>query len=484
MMKWWSGFSRFDKIFVCVFLAALGLRLWHITNPLLDEHSWRQTGSAVVIKNYMSNANFFQPTTNFDYRYPMAYGLYEYLAGSLARVVGMSDLLCRLFSLFVYMTGFVYLYRLVKRFFNGQTAVWTSVFFAFFPVSAFYARACQPDPNMVGCSIVFLYYYTLWVDSKKPGLLVASIILANLTFLFKIPSLFLMVPAFGYLLLKDGLKAVIDWRWYAFFILSVSFPLFFHWYVPIATGGAIQSALLEQDKWGGAPIWLNFNFWWKAFLPWGNLWEYHFMHTGYILLILGLFKKVQRREQWFFYYWIGGVSLFFILVAKGMHHEYYSLPMMPIGCVFIGRFVADFYDKKAERLSAGGWKKFSVYLVGFMIFYAFVFSMIRLHDRYTCNMNYMTLAQVVKEHSADSDHVLIMSKSEPEVLYYAWRRGANVNNYADFEKYVAAGQHPVCVVADFHIREENPALYQSLSALYAVLYDGPSGFVFDLRRTP
>ncbi|HBU68836.1 MAG TPA: hypothetical protein DEE98_00455 [Elusimicrobia bacterium] len=463
--------------FIAVFAIALSLRLWHITNPLLDEHSWRQTGSGMVARNYAANMNFFQPTVDFDYRYPMAYGLFEYVVGLLSKVFGFSDLLGRSVSLFTFVFGFIYFYKLVLRYFNESVALWSSFFYAILPVSVFYTRAFQPDGNMVSASIVFLYYFTLWADEGRRSHFLLSVLLANLAFLFKIPSLFMLFPAFGYLIIKNGARALYDWRWYLFFALSVSFPLFFHWYVPIATGGSIQSALFEQDKWGGGPVWLGYEFWWKTFFM--NLSEYHFMHAGYVLFIFGLFKKAVRKEQWLFHLWLLGVALFFVAVAKGMHHEYYNLPILPVGSFFMGWFVSEHFGRLRTAGVKSFWQSASGYLVGFMVFYTVVFSMIRLNDRYKINADYLVLADFVKINSQAGDHAVVLSKSEPEVLYYAHRKGVNAHTAEQLERYLsgAGPQYTVLAIAGSGFKAEAPELYKRIANSYNIVYDGKSGIV-------
>ena len=92
-----------DIISLLIFIFGLALRLWHITNPLLDEHHWRQTASGIVARNYMKNMNFFQPTQDIEQRYPMSFGFYEYTIGILGKAFGFSDILGRLVSLLMFL---------------------------------------------------------------------------------------------------------------------------------------------------------------------------------------------------------------------------------------------------------------------------------------------------------------------------------------------------------------------------------------------
>jgi hypothetical protein len=422
------------KMFVLIFLFALGLRMWHITNPLIDIHSWRQCASAMVARNYMANMNFFQPALDLDNRYPMAYGLYEYVVGLLGKAVGFSDILGRLFSVGMFLFGFVYFYKLVEMFFSRNAALWACAFYAFLPTSAYYSRNFQPDASMVAMTIVFLYYFALWVDEDKWQYYLLSVIFANLSFLFKIPSLFILVPAAGYLFIKEGIRIFIDWRWYLFVFLSAAFPLFFHWYVPIATHGMMLSAFFSQDKWAGKSVLLDWTgFWWERFYI--NLSEFQLTHTGYFIFLFGLFKPMTDRKQWLFYYWAAGVLAFFISSAKGMTHEYYWLPFIPVACVFMGRFCVGYFGNWKERWRAGGIKRAVLAFVCLMVIYSFGFSIIRYDDRCKLFINYKQISDVVKANTTAEDKILVISRSELEVFYYARRHGNHLRDLKNLAGY-------------------------------------------------
>ena len=48
-----------------IFFIALAIRLWGVTNPLLDFHAWRQTLTATIAYNfYVDGMNFVTPRLN------------------------------------------------------------------------------------------------------------------------------------------------------------------------------------------------------------------------------------------------------------------------------------------------------------------------------------------------------------------------------------------------------------------------------------
>ncbi|MBN1621549.1 MAG: glycosyltransferase family 39 protein [Endomicrobiales bacterium] len=469
------------KIFLVIFLFGLLLRLWHITNPLLDEHHWRQTGSSIIARNYTRNLNFFKPEHDLLYEYETAYGLYEYIVGVLGRIFGFSDILGRLVSLFIHLLGFFYLYKLLERIWGMRTALWASAFYSFLPVSVFYSRSFQPDASMASLTIIFMYYFSLWVEEKKWRYFLLSIVCAELAFLTKIPSFFVFIPAALYWFLYDRYKLAVDWRWYAFILITISIPLFYHWYVPVATDGEFFSAISSrQNKYSSFAVLLSPGFWWNRFFI--DISEYQFTHAGYIFLILGIFKKVEDKRQWLFYYWLLGFVVFSLVAAVGMTHEYYWIPFIPVGCAFIGRFLGGFYSDYKARWQKSNTGKFLVILVSLMVLYSIVFSLIRIKDRYKVKLNYLEIAEIIRQNSSRDESILVFDKGETEVIYYANRKGYHVRIIPELKaKLEEKDKYSLLAVTDFDLKTEYPDFYLELVDKSRVICDGEYGLVVKLR---
>ncbi|MFA5858588.1 MAG: glycosyltransferase family 39 protein [Elusimicrobiota bacterium] len=478
-----------SKKFWVVFILALVVRLWGITNPLLDEHSWRQTASAMVARNYMESLNLFTPSVDFEYPYPNAFGLYEFAVGVIAKITGFSDLLGRMVSLLVFLSGFIFFYKLVKHVWDEDSALWASIFYAILPVSVIYSRAFQTDGSMVSMTIIFLYHFVYWVNNKKSGYYILAVLFAGIAFMLKIPAIFILLPALWYWCVKDGLWVILrDTRLYILLLLSLALPVFYHYYVPIATDGKILNAFTEQDKWGSINTWLNPRFWIKTFSPFGNLFEYQYMHAGYILLILGLFKKSERSTQYLAHIWFLSTCILFIAMAEGMHHEYYYLPMMPAACVLIGRFVTGVLAKSEEREWKAGktamiWGKG---LVWFLVVYTCIFSTVRLYDRLKLsNYRYLVLARIASDNTVPGDKIVAVTKSEPEILYYSNRKGIHIRSLTEALWFIQTlkdenkGKYKIVVISDYEVKTQSPELYRYLTS-HGIIAESAEGIVAKL----
>jgi hypothetical protein len=70
--------NRTNRIFLMIFLFSLSLRLFSITNPLLDQHAWRQSSCGIVARNYLSDMDLFRPKVDMvATAYPPAFSFYE-----------------------------------------------------------------------------------------------------------------------------------------------------------------------------------------------------------------------------------------------------------------------------------------------------------------------------------------------------------------------------------------------------------------------
>ena len=116
---------RSSKILLGIFFIALAIRLWGVTNPLLDFHAWRQTLTATIAYNfYADGMNFVTPRLNmigsiFHFEFP----LYTYLVALLYKIFGFDEILGRLVAIAFSMGSIWFLYLLGKRYFDENSAL-------------------------------------------------------------------------------------------------------------------------------------------------------------------------------------------------------------------------------------------------------------------------------------------------------------------------------------------------------------------------
>lgn len=61
-----------------------------------------------------------------------------------------------------------------------------------------------------------------------------------------------------------------------------------------------------------------------------------FATGGFVLFWLGIVGSHRKKEGYFYIAWLLGIFAFFVVIAKGnVTHDYYQMPIVPIGCVLI-----------------------------------------------------------------------------------------------------------------------------------------------------
>ncbi|MBI4226559.1 glycosyltransferase family 39 protein, partial [Candidatus Roizmanbacteria bacterium] len=169
--------SRKDVVilFIILFLALI-FRLYRISSPLADLHSWRQADTAAVARNFVKNGiDLFHPRYDdlsgreSGRENPQGYRMVEfpiynaiiafiYKLAPLIPVEVYGRLTTTLFSL----VTIAIIYYLVFRENGSLTAIIASLTYAVFPFFVFFSRVVLPETTALAStfiSILFLYLY-------------------------------------------------------------------------------------------------------------------------------------------------------------------------------------------------------------------------------------------------------------------------------------------------------------------------------------
>lgn len=475
------------KILLAVFLVALAYRLWGITNPLLDFHSWRQTLTATVAQNFFSEGmNLFHPTSNFvEENYEFEFHLYSFIVALLYKVFGPYDPLGRGVSVAFSLGTMGMLFLLGKRYYDELTAGIAIAFLAVLPMSVYYSRTFMPESTMLFFSVSMLYFFTRWLDSDRWLFLILASGSAALAFLVKLPALYLTGPLLFLAWNKHGNRIFLQYKLYLFAAIALIPP--WMWYSHMADlrmqahGG--ENIWLANDKLASLQILTDYKFYKLIFGT--RLVEKMFAFTAFPLLVLGMFKKPDHKENYVFHIWFACVCVYFLIAAKGNQvHEYYQVPIIPVGSIFIGKFLADFYR---SRQNLEHWKKdFKVWVVVLMMVFVPIHSLHKLNKRLSYNEDYLKIRDSILEHAQKDDRVISQDKSmqtmrpdsvkgygAPQLHYFIDRKGWSYGNLdrlspQNIREHIAEGaKYYVMVKAD--LEKKNADLYGYLSREHQLL---------------
>ena len=475
-----SSFNPF-RILWGIFFIALVFRLWGVTNPLLDFHGWRQTLTATIAYNfYVDGMNVFNPSPNrLNQLGAHEFPLYTYLIAILYKILGFHEIMGRLVAIAFSMGSLWFLYLLGKRYFDKTSAIVACGFFAVLPFSVYYSRTFMPEAAMLFFSISMVYMFARWLDTGKWSDFIFASLFATLAFLVKLPTLYMGGPLLFLAWNKFRGKIFYQPRLYLFVVMILAPPALWYSYI----------ARLQFETYGGANVWLDMLKDWEILLTlrywklifWTRLVEKMFAFTVFPFLVLGMWATTQNKERYVLHTWFFSICAYFVIAAKyNFIHEYYQVPIIPVGCLFAGKFIADFYRQNAS----GAWNK-RVWLVLIMIVFIPIHSIYKLNKRLNYNDSYIKLGEEIKENTEPDDLIIANQvNASPQIFYYGQRKGWGVTfdqklKPKTLTEYVNKGAR-LYVMVGGNLEENDPELNEFLKSQHQFLNKDPKVTLFKL----
>ena len=421
---------RSSKILLGIFFIALAIRLWGVTNPLLDFHAWRQTLTATIAYNfYADGMNFVTPRLNminsiFHFEFP----LFTYLVALLYKIFGFDEILGRLVAIAFSMGSIWFLYLLGKRYFDETSALVACGLFAVLPFSVYYSRTFMPESAMIFFSISMIYMFARWLDTRKWSHFILASLFSTLAFLVKLPTLYMGAPFLFLAWNKFRGKIFYQPLLYIFVIAILIPPTLWYSYI----------ARLQFETYGGSNVWLDMlkdyevlftlRYWKLIFVT--RLIEKMFAFTVFPFVVLGMRAYTSNKENHVLHIWFFSICLYFVIAAKyNFIHEYYQVPIIPVGCLFAGKFIADFYR---QNTSGDGYKCGKFWLVTLMIIFIPIHSIYKLNSRLNYNDTWLEISTAVQQKTVRTDRLILEEAvSNPRIFYYSQRKGWG---YSIFDK--------------------------------------------------
>ena len=421
---------------IMVFLAVMLLR--NIGAPLLDQHSWRQTDTASFAQGLAEGAfDIMHP--KFLAYYPDRYGIegavesefnfYPLLVAGLYRIFGVHDIIARLVSVIFSLGTALWVFLLGRRYL-GRVAGWLgALFMGLSPLFVFYGRNVQPDATVLFLSVGALVFFTRWLDSDRWLDYVVALCLAALSFLTKIPSLYMGIPLFYAAWAKYRGRLFAQARLWIFVLVALLPAVAYYAY---ARSNFYASGMTVYGIAGGWPgsgkfdtlgQLLSPDFYRVMLVRFRGMWLGPY---GALLMVLGLAIRPRRQEA-VLYAWLGAVMLFVLAVAQGnRQHEYYQLPLIPVAALFVGKALAALAAPRAINLDLPVVGRYlGALLVAMLLVLSLRSTLANLQPLYRQASILMDVAQAVRRYAPAQAPVAIIHDwaRVPEVFYYSGRRG-------------------------------------------------------------
>lgn len=442
-------------LLILILAGAFLVRLYHFSWPVADWHSWRQTDTSSVSRNFVQNGfDLLRP--KFDdlskgvslidnpkgYRF-VEFPIYNVVQAGLFKLFDRLTLeeWGRIVTIFSSMASIILLYLLVKKYTSIRTGLFAAFFFAFIPYNIYFSRTILPDQSMVAALLMGTYFFSNWIDasekrkakSEKQGLeylfFVLSIIFTATALLLKPYALFFTLPmiylawhCFGFGLFKK-------WQLWVFFILA-TLPLGL-WHAWINQKEFLAGVPRNDWLFNGNDIRFK-----GAFFHWifaDRIARLILGYWGLPFVVLGILTKINKRENWLFFYFLISSLIYMTVLATGnIQHDYYQVLIMPTLAIFLAKGV-DFILEREDMFNY--WVSRLTISVGIIFMLAFGWFAVR--DFYSIQHPNLILAgEAVNRLTPKDAKIVAPYGGDTAFLYYTNRQGWPVfdRSFKDFKK--------------------------------------------------
>lgn len=440
MKKFTDTFNAWDGLIVSIILLiALTVRLYDVTKPLTDFHSWRQADTAAVGRNFVRNGfNLLKP--QYDDLSPIQTGhdnpqglrfvefpLYNATFAGLYKILPIYEVHVwgRLVTIWSSLILLAIIYYFLRREADQKAAIAGSLSFALFPFIIYYTRVVLPETMatmLTFASIFFLYKFTF--DDKKTPLINTLLIFLSAVFfalalLVKPTTVFFGIVHVYLFYKKFKLGFLKDIRTYIFGAIVIVPLLLWRKYISAYPEGIPASDWLFTSV--NTPQGLQNIFFRPAFFRWifferiNNLILGGF---GAAFFVLGVLVKQKRL----FLHMILAASFLYVFVFQGgnVQHEYYQTLIFPALAIFVGLGISFILNLPRNFLSP-----FIIYpaILGIMLF-SMVVSYEKVKDYYSYSSDLVNMARIIDTLTKPDDKLVTDTTGDTTLLYLTDRRGA------------------------------------------------------------
>ena len=390
-------------VIIAILLIGVAVRLYKITSPIGDWHSWRQADTSAVTRNFVKYGldllhprfDDFSDTSGVGLFNPNGYRMVEFPVFNLVHYTLYStfgslslETWGRLTSVFSALVSSILIFLIVKRRQSVSAGLWSMLLYLLLPFNIYFTRVILPDPMMVTLYLASINFFEM-------NNLLLGIIFGALAVMVKPMAVFFLLPII-----------FIYWKqWKKLFLifLGIGLPFFLWriWSYRFPEGMPASKWLLNGNG-------IRFK---GAFFQWmfGE-------RIGHMILgSWGVFPLLEGilASSGFWLMWVFGALLYIVVFATGnIQHDYYQIPIMPVIAIMLAIGIS-----KSQSLA----KKFvMVVCVLFML----AFSWYQIRGNYQINHYSIVNAGKAVDRVTPKDAIILAPyNGDSALLYQTNRRG-------------------------------------------------------------
>ena len=331
---------RFQRVVLAlILLGCCVVRVLTIDAPAIDRTDWKEIDHLMISGNYWTHGfHFLYPEIDWPAQPPrytaMEFPLVPYLAALSYSVFGFHAFSARLVTLIAFVVASLYTFRLARRECGPVVGLVAALTAAALPLHHPFGKFLFSEPWVIACSVMCLFHYAEWADSRRKLDFVVALIAFSLSIALKLTPLYLLLPLTWIAVRRDGVTLpalkrvgvftlgalVLPVAWYAWaYHLSVTYVDVF---------GVFGGRFGGHDKFQTLSM-LSDPTWYRVMA--GRLtWDILGGRPLLWLAFFGMFVSVLFRCAGLPLAYLAAIACFFGLVAEGqLDTPYRQLPVVP-----------------------------------------------------------------------------------------------------------------------------------------------------------
>lgn len=489
--------NGYISILVIFFLAALGIRIYDLTDPPLDFHPTRQFFTAIIARGMYyqdleeapewmrAQAVAYWKTEDIDFP------TIHLLATWTYRLIGHEDIFYpRLYSIIFWNLGGLAVFLIGKELFSKDGGLVALAFYLFAPYGVIASRSFQPDPLML-CLILFAWWSMLrWMTTGRWRWSILAGLFSAAAMLTKPTDFFLLLGGMAGVFLANGFrKSLRDLSFWTMGIIAA---------VPVLTWAIYRSA---QGTLGSLfnmrffpKLWIDLLF----YLRLEAQFETAVGLIPFILALLGLFLIEQKEKRIYLAgLWCGFALNILAFSYHFMTHDYYHIPLIPITALSLAP-LGSAVIARLKNLNPGWLARTFITVVFIGGLGANLWNIRQLLHKEDHRSEAAMLEHIGEVLGPNISAIALTSDYGYPLFFYAWistrywphagdayireLAGLPASEFtAQFEQLIAGREY--FVITDLAELEAQQELKQHLSSHFPVLDSGDGYMIYDLRET-
>ena len=414
---------------VLVLVFGFTLRLYKVTSPVADWHSWRQADTASVTRIYLEDGikplepRYYDISTiQTGYANPrglrlVEFPLYNIIHALLVKAFpGFSlEVWGRLLSTFSALISAVFLFAIGNRFLGKYGGVSAAAVFLFIPYNIYFSRVILPEPMATVLALAGLWSFVKFFDTESwvyffisGSLMSLSILVKPFTLFYLFPVIYLTFKKYDLREIFSSPKLLINFLIFANLILGP----FLLWRTLINTNP--QGIPHFSWAFNGDKIRFRPAFWRWIFGE--RIGRLIFGTLGLIPFSSGILTT-NKKNLFNLVFFLSVLAYSFVIATASVRHDYYQIFLIPAVSLVFAQGAISLW-----KGTIGGDKTLGRILLAFAVFIAFIVAADQAKAFYAINHPEIVEAGGVADELLPKDALILAPYNGDTAFLYQTKR--------------------------------------------------------------